>query len=549
MAKKKQSKPDADSKDEVIKSLREQLAAMTKLMEALQKDLAEMRSANKSEKGPRALTLALPSSSSPPATTTTSNRGPDLKPSAGSSRTDKEAGWKTIPPKGKKQSNSSLSENDKEELELRADDWKVPIITKDKITDGVNGVLLMDTKEAIELYQEIGDAFTGKLAVITMHPVDTSDAGSRQLRIKAKGVTSGRLYVVKRWLTNFGNINVTAVYEKKDEIEAKKINVVDSSIKVVLQLAKRHVSKANYESATSAPQSTIRSWLQGAKLQDSVLYSSRPLVKAWGAEEWLEAVVTIKKTALHTLFKKSGEDGVFVKPFYQKESPDDSMRVVWLGENTTLEDAWSRTQLYPAGVFGLVYAKKGLGIRVLKDNFEQKLKQFLGETEAADELKKSGQLMYEIAKIPPWVSPSDLLTALKDTFKWDCDLVRVIRGWGAKTFIVRAATKPTAEVVIIEDHWITLQPAKPRPAGKVEKKSFLGRERPASWKQRPDPKTTAAPPPAPRAQPAASSSNTTITMESLKDILLRFGEELQDKLEKRLADGGASSASKKPKLT
>ena len=88
----------------------------------------------------------------------------------------------------------------------------------------------------------------------------------------------------------------------------------------------------------------------------------------------------------------SGQQATFTRPLLVKDvlSPV-NLKVVWLENEVTLDDALSKAGRFEGRAKGLVCGKRGLGVRVPEDKFEEVLFKFLGPIAGATEMKKQGQ--------------------------------------------------------------------------------------------------------------------------------------------------------------
>ena len=82
-----------------------------------------------------------------------------------------------------------------------------------------------------------------------------------------------------------------------------------------------------------------------------------------------------------------------------KDAPSPvNLKLVWLENEVTLDDALSKAGRFEGRAKGLVCGKRGLGVRVPEDKFEEVLFKFLGPIAGAKEMKTQGQEVYEISK-------------------------------------------------------------------------------------------------------------------------------------------------------
>ena len=283
---------------------------------------------------------------------------------------------------------------------------------------------------------------------------------------------SGRIEFIPRWITNLGDVIVKPAHERKAAIQNATLPIVNETMKIVVMFTRRYMSIKDYEAGTLSPNVPLDLWLKKYDMKN-VLYRSRPSVKKSGEDEWLEIVMTVSQPEARKLMKVSGRDGVFVKPFRSKETPDDGLfRIVWLGPDVALSDALTKIQPIESRVLGLEVGRKGLGVRVLTACFSEVLPHILPKTEAENELRRRDQKIYEITEVPPWVAFENLKESMGGLWKWDIELVRVINRFRTKTFLVRASTAPPREAAIVDKQWMPIRLAPERPKPEVRRMVF-----------------------------------------------------------------------------
>ena len=86
-----------------------------------------------------------------------------------------------------------------------------------------------------------------------------------------------------------------------------------------------------------------------------------------------------------------------------------------------------------------------------------------------DELKRRDQKVYEVSKVPPWVSFEQLKESFRGLWSWDIELVRVMNRVGTKTMFVRAAQAPPRDAAIVGQQWMPIRVAPERPKPEVQR--------------------------------------------------------------------------------
>ena len=196
-----------------------------------------------------------------------------------------------------------------------------------------------------------------------------------------------------------------------------------------------------------------------------------------------------------------------------------NLEVAWFNSDININDALSTASRFEGIAWVVACGKRGLGIRVPEDTFENVLVKILGVTDATKELKKYNQVIYEISKAPPWVDFDDLKGALIATWKWEVDFVRCIQRWNTKTFLVRAPSVPPHDSCEVHAHICPIQVAPPVRKQQVQQKSFTGNSsEPKIIKTTPKPLTT-------QVKPQARSEN------RLENIMLEFMSEMRNKVD------------------
>jgi len=346
-------------------------------------------------------------------------------------------------------------------LSLRAEDWPVPILKSEDLKDGAQGIILLSQTEGEKFYNDLATA-SGRIGLITPKPI--MGAGDKCRAVEVKIVTAaGRLTVAARHLTSIGEGNpIKAKYEKQTEMKSASVEIEDKSLKVVVKVADVVCHESLYDKAVRNPQPVISEWLATHLGRENVLHMTRPMVKKVNTAGWVESILTIRKSALEKFHKASGRNGVFTKVYRTGNATDDALRIVRFDPGAAVDDALTRARLHGDAAHGLEWGPWGLGVRVPKDGFADKVKRMFGKEKAKAEVERIGGSIYEISKLPPWVEYEDVQAQLLAKWNWATTLIRVARGWNTKRFLVRSSTPPNRDAFVIGDHWCPVQQAPDR---------------------------------------------------------------------------------------
>ena len=354
------------------------------------------------------------------------------------------------------------------QVQLRPDDWNVPVVDTTSFKDGGSGVAITNQKEAEKLRMELADV-EGSMAVITRWQIPS--AGAKCMALKCK-VTNNkdRLEIRDMFLTQLGKERVVPKYMKESTLQKTTVTLDNATCKVVMTMDERHVPAEVFKTAKISQRAALEAWLKKYELDAGLIYMGRPSVKQIDGRQYIEAVASFSAAVLPTLLQKSGESGSFVKSFIENDEQKGEYCVVWFDEGTTLADALSRTSRHREITHGLVSGKGGLGVRFKPgENFAANVKKVFGTEVSLREEARRNSKLYEISNVPPWVQFAQLQAQLSSTLKWDASYVRTFSRGNTKMFLVRASTKPNRDVVIHDNHWMPIQEGRPPRKAPVSK--------------------------------------------------------------------------------
>ena len=366
---------------------------------------------------------------------------------------------------------------------LCASDWSIPVLKVEQVDANASGVVLVTQAQANKIYEQLrGNNFlnvTGQLAILSPAAIDAAEGASRPLTVKIK-TQAGRLDTVRKFLTDLGSTPVKAKSEGQSEFEKYVLAMPNNTVRIVVQMSRTYMKEVDYHAARNSPNMAFKWWANALQIEKAITYSSMAQVKTTQDLEWIESVITVPKDRRDEILMASGARGVFTKPFLSKDVPDDThTKILWLQPETSLDDALVTLSHVSMKAFGLVSGRRGLGLRIRQNLFHEVARLILPAREATEEIKRSMQRLFEITKVPPWVNFDDLKETMKGgVWAWDIELVKEVRQFGKKLFVVRALQDPPRDCAIVNNQWMPIQPAKEQPRAKVQTMTFTKKEQP-----------------------------------------------------------------------
>ena len=380
-------------------------------------------------------------------------------------------GWKTVTRKVRKTDQAVKSEEKKVPLKLVDKDWDVKILTREEIKPGVEGVLLTSDEQASDLVSTLQKQ---NLKLVLVTPNRCNDS-SIQFECRVIAVND-RVTKVRRWYTNIGLVPTAPTYVAAGT-STPKINMTNSTVKIALQLVKKYTSNKEWTMATGNPGAALRDWVNDAGATSDIIHTFRPVHKDQlkGGAQWIEQVVILKSDGAKKLMIESGHKGVFAKRFLGQDQPPSTpdWKIVWLGQDISLKTALDRGELLGLDYKGLAHGRNGLGVRVPQAAYRCSGEKLLGEsfTPAQD-----NSYIFEISKVPVWISPDDLISEMTAQMAWVTDFIRVNRAYGQeKAFLVRANIPPPKDCIIVGESLILIQLAKPKQSAAFSISYFAGK--------------------------------------------------------------------------
>ena len=186
------------------------------------------------------------------------------------------------------------------------------------------------------------------------------------------------------------------------------LKLTNKTKKVVLQFQERFADKKMFEHGLKDSYLPFDGWLKGTDLAKNMCFTSRPFLKEIGEQRWFEMVATIRETSLVKFLQASGHGGLFVNTFLEKGDTNE-FSIVWLEDDISLKEALSRASRHNTTSRGVVANKRGLGIRVLKSDFMDMVGKFVNPMNAAKEIRRQGQKIYEVSRAFPWLDVDELV--------------------------------------------------------------------------------------------------------------------------------------------
>ena len=357
-------------------------------------------------------------------------------------------------------------------LKLRPGDWAVPVVSASDVHQGKNLVAMLSDAEAASLRAVVAGS-AEKICFITPTPlVTTGDGASTEFECKCLNLQD-RLLMVKRYATQLGTKGTTPFYLRASQTLHPKCTLQNSTVKAVLQLPRDAVTPAVYSAACANPVGHFAEWLKARDLWSTgVSYAMRPVKRVpERGSAYLEQVVMVKTEKFAALMGSSGADGTFAREFATDETVSQH-RVVWVSsEGATLQSVRLQATALNGLDCGLAWNKRGYGVRVLTANYERVGRMLMGNT-----FEPAGKV-YEIANVPLWCAPDDLIRDFQGVLGWVCAFVRPMpaKNGHAKRFLVKAGVEPCKEGVCIGSSFVTIQPAAKPTQAPVITQAFAGR--------------------------------------------------------------------------
>ena len=352
---------------------------------------------------------------------------------------------------------------------------------------GVEGVCMTTDEHAAEALPFLIDQ-NFKLVVITPSRLNQT---STKFDCRCLAVNN-RLTKVTRWYTNLGSQIVTPSFLEMGS-DTARMEMTNTTVKIVLLVVKKYSTSDEWLAATTNRGAALRDWVASAGASSDLVHSYRPIHKdkLQGGAQWVEQVVILKAKGAKLLMKASGTKGIFAKRFLGDDQPPATTdwRIVWVGQNMKLKTVLERGQNLGDDYKGLAHGRNGLGVRVPHEAYSACGKHLLGDAfvPAKDNLS-----IYEVSKVPVWVSPDELVTEMISKMAWVTEFVRVNKAYGGyKSLIVRESMDLPKVCFLIDEDLVLIQPAKPMRGEKVSISYFEGKV-PSNGKESKNPAKGAA---------------------------------------------------------
>ena len=225
------------------------------------------------------------------------------------------------------------------------------------------------------------------------------------------------------------------------------------SVQVVVQVRQQHAPKDVWETVQRAPNSSAKKWLE-SKASATVL-DTKPATTSETGGNSIQVISFVSSICMPAVLKMSGTDGVFVRPFVDKDSGNDAFRVVPLPSGISLEDALAKAKFLGDMAFGVVSMKNGFGIRVPVADFD-KAARALRPDDATSLIGK----MYHVSGLPLACGKEALAAFMYD---WNFTPVYTFVQGRTRTWAVRAEVAPFEEMLQHDDGLVLIKEAPPRP--------------------------------------------------------------------------------------
>ena len=274
-----------------------------------------------------------------------------------------------------------------------------------------------------------------------------------------------RVVLRKRWCTNLGKGKAIPKHHAP-ESEIPVFSVNNDTVKIVIHITQAY-SGETWEQALNNPGAAVRGWLKEVNIEKNLVHSYRPVLKGEGNTKYLDQICLLNGDGGSIALKAGGQGGFFAKPFVGGQHLLDEFRIVWIGLGEDLKSTLAKSYLLGVKNRGLAFSRYGLGIRVLKVHYEECGKKLLGDLFKP---ASTGNLIYEVSKIPVWVSPDCAQVLMETICGWKTEIIRTIKSFGEyKSFIVRATEAPLKVCFYVGSDMAIIQKARheTRPKGPV----------------------------------------------------------------------------------
>ena len=310
----------------------------------------------------------------------------DSRPAA--SNPSPKDGWGSV----KKRKDAKGETPNKDALEPTG--WSVPVCSDmAAMNASTSGVCLVSTAEA---RQDL-TALKGQVPPAVLAPTDVDGKGTL-VHVMMKDA-QGRQQCRCRYCFQLGPEPVTYMDGAPKKAIRKDI------AQIVSNLSQKHTQPGAWDSASRHGSAAARSRLKSRAGADAL--DVRPPTRISGQTGQLQVVAIVPLKCWDAILRASGQDGVFVRPFYDANNQHKDYRTVPLTAETILETALRQAAFLGQEAFGVVTTFKGFGIRVQDANFKKAAMQVYPN----DHEKLIGE-KYEVSGLPVSIGKEALLDFL-----------------------------------------------------------------------------------------------------------------------------------------
>ena len=335
---------------------------------------------------------------------------------------------------------------------LRPEDWPVPVRAPADLQSSSPGIALVSLAEVPALLQRLQGS-TAPVAVVTLRSIPSSSPSAAQ-SFSVPLQRHKELLPAKIWVTSCGPTPVVPTLAPQQV----KPSSDPSTTQLVVEVDERWFlspwSEFQQSGARGLRRLLVSRVPRPADLLDVFALAYRGEIQGSRA---LRAVVRVAPAAHDTLFRSSGQDGIFLRSLFRPETADMERAqhgVVWL--DVPLADALEKARTVP-GTCGLVRNSRGLGVRVLAAQTEAAYAALKGKP------KPSPKQLYEVSGVPLEMGPGRMEVVLAE-MGWTGRALRTFVRRGARVWVVEADTAPSAPVWTVDSALVTVQPAQSRRA-------------------------------------------------------------------------------------
>ena len=176
----------------------------------------------------------------------------------------------------------------------------------------------------------------------------------------------------------------------------------------------------------------LRRWMKNFAGVDVTDFCGRPRCQSVSGAATIQMILRIPKSSMKAVLKASGADGIFLRPFYE-DSEQENLKVVLLDPDMDLEGAKRCAARWPSSL-GVVKTKKGFGVRVPGDDFQEAVKSMRPE-----EASKLLAQRFEVSGLPLFCGVEGVRSLIPE---WNIEPLFTFRRRNTRSWVVASHTTP-----------------------------------------------------------------------------------------------------------